>query len=69
MNKIKAKDASLVAKILGGIIILAGHILMWLDILPNATSKDICACGGTIMLLFTTVDLNILCDKFTKKVE
>lgn len=63
---IKAKTASLWAKIIGGTIIIGGHILKWLDIMPNATSGEICACGFSVMGIFGTVDLNILIDKFTK---
>lgn len=64
--EIKAKDASLWAKILGGLIIVGGHILKWVGLMPNATSVEICACGFSVMGLFGTVDLNILMDKFTQ---
>lgn len=63
----KAKTVSLWAKIIGGSIIFFGHILKWCNVLPNATSGEICACGFSVMGIFGTVDLNILVDKFTKK--
>lgn len=64
---IKAKTVSLWAKIIGGGIIFIGHILKWVNVLPNATSQEICACGFSIMGIFSTIDLNILADKFAKK--
>lgn len=64
---LKAKQASLWAKIAGATIIVSGHVLMWLGILPNATSGEICTCGFSVMAIFGTVDLNIIIDKFTKK--
>lgn len=64
---LKAKTASLWAKIIGGVIIIGGHILKWCNVLPNATSGEICACGFSVMGIFGTVDLNILIDKFTKE--
>jgi len=65
-KEIKAKTASLWGKIIGGIVILVGHILMWLNIFPNATSGQICACGFSIMGVFGTVDINLMLEKFTK---
>ena len=65
-HKIKAKDVSLHAKILAVIILVVGHILMWLDIIPNATSTEICACSFSVMGIFSTVDINILADKFVR---
>ena len=64
---LKAKTVSLWAKIIGGIIIVVGHVLKWVNVLPDATSSEICACGFSIMGVFSTVDLNILADKFAKK--
>lgn len=65
-RELKAKTASLWAKIIGATIIVAGHALKWANILPNATSGEICACGFSVMGIFGTVDLNILIDKFAK---
>ena len=64
---IKAKTVSLWAKIIALIIVVGGHALKWVGILPNATSGEICACGFTVMGIFGTVDINILMDKFTSK--
>ena len=64
---LKAKTVSLWAKIIGGVIIVGGHVLKWLNVLPSATSGEICACGFSVMGIFGTVDLNILVDKFTSK--
>ena len=66
---IKAKDASLWAKILGGVIILGCHILKWCQVFPNANSTEICACGFSIMGVFGTVDINLIIDKFVTKGE
>lgn len=64
--KMKAKDVSLHAKILAVIILVAGHILMWLGVIPSATSTEICACSFSVMGIFSTVDINILADKFAR---
>ena len=64
---LKAKTVSLWAKILGAVIIVGGHALKWVGLLPNATSSEICICGFSVMGVFGTVDLNILVDKFTKQ--
>lgn len=66
-NTLKAKDASLWAKIIGGVIIIIGHVLKWCGVLPNASSTEICICGFSVMGIFGTVDLNILIDKFTSR--
>lgn len=65
--KMKAKDASLYAKMLAVIILVTGHILMWIGVIPNATSTEICACSFSVMGIFSTVDINILADKFARK--
>ena len=61
----KAKDASLVAKIVAGVVLIAGHALLWTGKLPNADSKGICACAFSILGIFGTIDLNLVFDKFT----
>lgn len=66
-NKLfKAKSLSLISKVLGVVVILGGHVLKWLNILPGATSGEIMACGFGVMGIFAGVDINILIDKFTK---
>ena len=61
----KARDYSLISKIVAVLVLIAGHVFMWLGKLPNANSSQICACAFGIMGVFGTVDLNILIDKFT----
>lgn len=65
-KELKAKTVSLWSKIIAIIIVIAGHTLKWLGILPNASSGEICACAFTVMGVCGTVDINILVDKFTK---
>lgn len=66
---LKAKTVSLFGKIAGGLVILTGHVLKWLGIMPNATSSEIIGCGLAIMACFGTIDINIMLDKFLKKGE
>lgn len=62
-----AKTASLIGKIIGVLIIAVGHILMWTNVLNNADSSSIIACGFSVMGIFGTVDINIMLDKILKK--
>jgi len=74
---LKAKDASLFGKIIGGIEILAGSVtLIALTCCGKVTAETakelftiVLGCGFSIMGIFGTVDLNIMLDKFTKKRE
>lgn len=61
----KARDFSLVSKIVAAVVLIAGHALLWIGKLPNADSKGICACAFSIMGVFGTIDLNLVFDKFT----
>ena len=63
----KAKDCSLISKIIAVIVLLAGHVLMWVGIFHNATSMQICGCAFSIMGVFGTVDLNLVIDKFVNR--
>lgn len=65
----KAKDASLIAKIIAGAILLIGATLKWLGIFTNCEISELCTVAGTLAALFITVDTNIALDKFTKKSE
>ena len=65
----KAKDASLGAKITAGAILLIGAVLKWLGIFTNCEISELCKVAGTLAALFVTVDTNIALDKFTKKSE
>ena len=61
----KAKNYSMISKIVALIILVGGHILHWFNIFPNADSKQICACAFSVMGVFGTIDINMALDKFT----
>lgn len=62
-----AKKASLIAKVVAGVIVVSGAVLKWTGVFQNCDINELCTVGFTIMGLFGTVDLNIALDKFTKK--
>ena len=72
---IKAKDASLAGKIVGGVEILAGGVaLITLVCCHKLTAEEarslfaiVLECGFGVMAIFGTVDLNLIIDKFVKK--
>lgn len=64
---LSAKKASLIAKIVAGVIVVSGAVLKWTGVFQNCDINELCTVGFTIMGLFGTVDLNIALDKFTKK--
>lgn len=74
---LKAKDASLFGKIVGGAEILIGSIALIVLVccgrLTAESAKElfsiVLGCGFSIMGIFGTVDINIMLDKFTKKKE
>lgn len=63
---IKAKTWSLIGKIAGAVIIIGGAVLKWTGILPDASIKEVCIVGFSIMGVFGTIDINLALDKFTK---
>lgn len=65
-NGIKAKTVSLIAKIVGGAVVLVGAILKWLGIFSSCEISDLCTVGFTIMGIFGTVDLNLMAEKFRR---
>lgn len=64
---VKAKTVSLIAKIIGAVVIITGFVLKWAGVLTGASSEEICACGFSVMGVFGTVDVNIMLEKFTYK--
>jgi hypothetical protein len=67
MGNIKAKDASLAAKIIGVIIILGGSLLKWTGVFKDCNIQDICLVGFAVMAMFGTVDINIMLEKIFNK--
>lgn len=65
-KEIKAKTVSLLAKIVGGLVVLVGAVLKWLGIFSACEINELCVVGFTIMGIFGTVDLNLLAEKFAR---
>lgn len=65
-KELKAKTVSLIAKIIGALIVLIGAILKWVGIFENCSINELCVVGFSVMGIFGTVDLNLLAEKFTK---
>lgn len=61
--EVKAKDASLFAKILAGIIVVVGAVLKWTGVFSNCDINELCVVGFTVMGLFGTVDINLMLEK------
>lgn len=64
-KKITAKTISKIFKFVatGGIVLCA--VLKWLDIMPNASTGEICMIWAVVYGLGAgTIDLNIMFDKF-----
>lgn len=64
---LKAKAVSLWGKIIGAVIIIGGSALHFSGHLPQGNIDDICKVGFCVMGIFSTIDINILVDKFTKR--
>lgn len=69
MQEVKAKDVSLLAKIIAGVIVVVGAVLKWLGIFSDCNINELCIVGFTVIGLFGTVDLNIALDKFAGRTE
>ena len=67
MNELKAKNVSLISKIVAALVLLVGAVLKWLGIFQDCSIGDLCKVGFCIMAYFGTIDANIAIDKFTKK--
>lgn len=66
-KELKAKQASLIAKIIAGGVLLVGSVLKWLGVFTNCEISELCTVAGTLAALFVTVDINIGLDKFKKE--
>ena len=65
-KELKAKTASLIAKIVGALVVLVGAVLKWLGIFTACEINELCVVGFTVMGIFGTVDLNLLAEKFSR---
>lgn len=65
-KELKAKTASLIAKIVGALVVLVGAVLKWLGIFQNCEINELCIVGFSVMGIFGTVDLNLLAEKFSR---
>ena len=68
-KELKAKQVSIIIKIVAVIFLVVCSILMWLGIFPNATIPEICMVAGTIAAIFGDVSINTAIDKFKKTEE
>ena len=65
-KELKAKTASLIAKIVGALVVLVGAVLKWLGIFQNCEINELCIVGFSVMGIFGSVDLNLLAEKFSR---
>jgi len=63
--EIKAKDASLCAKILAVIVLLTGVVFIGVGVLKNLTAIDMIWIAFAIAGIFGTVDINLFLEKIT----
>lgn len=63
--EIKAKDASLWAKIAAVVILLGFSTLIGLKVFTGMTIMDAIWCSVTVAGIFGTIDLNLMLEKFT----
>jgi hypothetical protein len=66
--ELKAKNVSLVAKIVAGVIFVTGAVLKWLHIL-DCTISELSVVAFTVAGLFGTVDINLMFEKIWGKPE
>ena len=68
MESLKAKDCSLIAKIVAAIIAVVASVLKWVGVLPaTVTEWDIAKCAFTVEGIFLTVDVNLIMEKIRDK--
>jgi len=65
-KELKAKQVSLIIKIVDVIFLITCSALKWMGIFPNATIYEICVVAGTIAAIFGDVSINTALDKFKK---
>jgi hypothetical protein len=63
---VKAKDASLAAKIIASVIFVTGAVFKWLHVL-DCTISELSAVAFTVAGLFGTVDINLMFEKIWGK--
>ena len=68
-KELKAKQVSLIIKIIAVIFITVCAVLKWLNVFPNATVGEICMVGGTVAAIFGDISVNTALDKFKKTEE
>lgn len=68
-KELKAKQVSIIIKIVAVIFLVVCSVLMWLGIFLNATIPEICMVAGTIAAIFGDVSINTAIDKFKKTEE
>lgn len=62
----KAKSASLIAKVVAGSIMVVGAVLKWVHIL-DCTISELAIVAFTVAGLFGTVDINLMFEKIWGK--
>jgi uncharacterized membrane protein len=66
--ELKAKNASLIAKIVAGVIVIGGAVLKWLHVF-DCSINEIATVAFTIAGLFGTVDINLMLEKIWGKAD
>lgn len=67
MAEVKAKNVSLIIKILAVVFVITCSVLKWIGVFTEATITEICIVAGTMVAIFGDVSVNTALDKFTKK--
>ena len=68
MKEVKAKTVSLISKIIGIVVILGGFVLKSFKVWDCETD-DIIKIGFSIMAICSTVDINLMLEKFAKNTK
>lgn len=67
MAEVKAKNVSLIIKILAVVFVITCSVLKWVGGFTKATITEICIVAGTMAAIFGDVSVNTALDKFRKK--